>query len=95
MEGLAHGWKQFFLKWPAEVERRGIVVTSFNEQVPFSGFAIGEAMLLLERATPDTVGARKIILGWEQIAAVKITEVVKTKSFQAAGFVDSKPPKGG
>ncbi len=50
-------WKKFFLGWPADMPRRGILVTAFGDQIPFAGFMTSEALLLIERATPDAVGA--------------------------------------
>jgi hypothetical protein len=85
-------WQEYFRKWPAELERRGVIVTSFDEQIPFDGFATSEHLLLLERKIPDTLGARKILLSYEQIVAVKITDVVKMKAFQSLGF-DELPAK--
>jgi hypothetical protein len=40
----------------------------------------------LERQTPDSLGARTIILEYAQISAMKIVDVVKSKSFQSIGF---------
>jgi hypothetical protein len=88
---MTTAWQECFRKWPAELERRGVVVTSFDEQIPFDGFATSEHLLLLERKIPDTLGARKILLSYGQIMAVKITDVVKVKAFQSLGFVE--PPK--
>jgi hypothetical protein len=86
-------WKKFFLGWPADMPRRGILVASFGDQVPFAGFMTSEAFLLVERATPDAVGARLVVLPYDQILAVKITEVVKSKSLRAIGF-EGEAPKG-
>ncbi|HTU24447.1 MAG TPA: hypothetical protein VMF30_03550 [Pirellulales bacterium] len=88
-------WKEYFRKWPAEMERRGVIVTSGNEQIPFDGFAVGPELLLLERKIPDTSGARKIVLPYGQIAAVKITDVVKMKAFQALGFEEPAAKRPG
>ncbi len=86
-------WKKFFLNWPADMPRRGILVTSFGDQIPFAGFMTSEALLLIERATPDAVGARSLVFAYDQVVAVKITEVVKSKSLRALGF-EGEPPKG-
>jgi hypothetical protein len=93
MADPAQAWRELFLHWPPEVERRGVVVTTFEEQVPFVGFATSEQLLLLERTTPDTAGARKIMLGYGQIAAVKFTDVLKLKAFQGAGFTEARPAR--
>jgi hypothetical protein len=88
-------WQECFRKWPAELERRGVLVTAFDEQIPFDGFAVSERLLLLERKIPDTTGARKILIPFGQIVAVKITDVVKMKAFQALGFDDPTPKRPG
>jgi hypothetical protein len=88
-------WQECFRKWPAELERRGVVVTSFDEQIPFDGFATSEHLLLLERKIPDTLGARKILLAYSQIMAVKITDVVKMKAFQPLGFDEPAARRSG
>lgn len=80
-------WRQCFAHWPAEVERRGVLVTSFNEQIPFDSFATSDVMLLIERRTPDTLGARQVIVPYQNIQAVKIVDVVKMKVFHSMGFV--------
>ena len=84
-------WKKFFLNWPADMPRRGILVTAFGDQIPFSGFLTSEAFLLVERTTPDAVGARSIVFAYDQVLAVKITEVVKPRSLRAIGFADEPP----
>ena len=79
-------WRAFFQGWPAEMPRRGILVTTFDEQIPFSGFLTREDFLVLERQTPDSLGARTIVLAYDVVAGLKITEVVRAKTFQAVGF---------
>ena len=91
----ARAWQEYFRKWPAELERRGVVVTSFDEQIPFDGFATSEHLLLLDRKIPDTLGARKILLCYAQIMAVKITDVVKMKAFQSLGFDEPAAKRSG
>ena len=79
-------WKDFFSRWPAEMQRHGILVTAFNEQIPFSGFWLGEQFLLLERQMPDSLGSRSLVFSFEQIVALKITDVLKPKQLKAVGF---------
>ncbi len=79
-------WKQLFRGWPAGVPTRGVVVTILGEQIPFEAFQLTEAMMLFDRPTPDTVGARRIFLPFANIAAIKITEVTQEKAFQPLGF---------
>jgi hypothetical protein len=83
---VADVWRHVFENWPAEIARRGVLVTAFDEQIPFEGFAISERMLLVERRAPDTVGARAVLVAYEAIQAIKIVDVVKLKSFQELGF---------
>jgi hypothetical protein len=90
-----NAWQDFFRKWPAELERRGVVVTAFDEQIPFDGFATSERLLLLDRKIPDTLGARKILLSYSQVLAVKITDVVKMKAFHSLGFDDPPVKRSG
>ena len=82
-------WQSLFEQWPEGVPRRGIVVTRFGDQVPFESFLIRDQLLLLERNAPDQVGARKVILQFAEIEAVKIVDPIRTKVFVAAGFVES------
>ena len=81
-----NSWKRFFAEWPADMPRRGVLVTSFAEQIPFVGFLTGEGLLMIERSTPDAVGARSVLLGYEQVVAVKFTDLTKPKALRAAGF---------
>lgn len=84
-------WKDFFAAWPADLPKRGIVVAAWDEQIPFGGFLTGPTMLLLARTTPDSLGSRTIILPYQQIAAVKMTDVVQAKVFQSIGFSGKLP----
>lgn len=82
----AEAWKTCFSDWPKDVAHKGVVVTKFDEQVPFSEFLVSDTMVLLERSTPDTIGARKVFLPFDQIAGLKLVEVVKSSLFQPLGF---------
>jgi hypothetical protein len=86
----AQHWKDFFRAWPATIDRRGAIVTTFGEQIPFDSFMTGDRLLFLDRSVPDTIGARKIVLPYHNIAALKLTEVVKNKLFIPMGF--EEPP---
>ena len=85
-------WRHCFQEWPEDVPRRGVLVTSFAEQIPFDGFAASDQMLLAERRSPDTAGARMVIIPYQNIAALKIVDVLKAKAFSRMGFV-APPPK--
>ena len=79
-------WKECFNNWPAAVQRRGLLVTSFGEQIPFSGFVTNPGLLLLERTTPDASGSRFVILPYTEISAIKIIEPLKQPALMALGF---------
>ena len=90
-QGISGRWRDFFGRWPKDMARRGVVVTSFGEQIPFEGFLTRQDLLLLDRHAPDTVGARMVVLEYEQILALKITDVVRPKVFEALEFEGSLP----
>ena len=85
--GNGSAWQHQFQNWPKDVPPRGIVVTNFDEQVPFDGFLTTDTMLLLERKTPDNAGARKVLLAYENIVAVKFVDVLRSKAFESGGFL--------
>lgn len=84
-------WKDYFSHWPTGVAPTGVLVTSYDEQIPFQNFMTGEALLVVERRAPDTTGARKVLLPYENIVAVKLVDVVNDSVFAGLGF---KPPAG-
>lgn len=85
----AEAWRSMFENWPASIPRRGIVITSFQESIPFVGYMLSGGILLLERDKPDSLGARKVMLAYDAISAVKVTDVIDLARFQALGF---QPP---
>jgi len=91
MDNPSELWRRFFRDWPAAMPQRGLVVTSFDELVPFAGFLVSEAFLLLIRQTPDAAGARSIVISYDKISAVKLTDIVKPKLFESMGFEGSLP----
>jgi len=82
-------WRGLFENWPSSVPRRGLLITTFGESVPFVDYLMSGGIVLLERDRPDTMGARKVMVAYEAIAALKITDVVELANFQALGF---QPP---
>ena len=82
-------WRLLFENWPDSLPRRGLVITTFNESIPFVGYLLSGGILLLDRDKPDTLGARKVMLSYDSISAVKITDVIELVRFQAMGF---QPP---
>lgn len=88
MESTA-AWKSLFECWPEAIPREGMVVTLLNETIPFSSFLISGALLMLERESPDQYGTRKVIIPYEQIAAVRLASVLEMARFHVMGF---QPP---
>ena len=85
MCNLESPWKTLFTEWPADMPRRGIVITTFDEQVPFNGFMTSKHFLVFSRNTPDALGARTVLLPYDSLAAIKIIDVVKSNVYQTAG----------
>ncbi len=88
MESAIH-WETLLRRWPEEVPRRGILVTSYQESIPFVDFRLSTGIVLLERDKPDTAGARKVMLSFEWIAAIKFTDTVELDEYAILGF---QPP---
>jgi hypothetical protein len=86
-------WKSWFQDWPENLPRQGVVATVLGDQIPFSGFLVGETMLLLQRRAPDSMGARQVLLPYQRIDSVKITDVVDAKVFRSAGFQGKLPKR--
>ncbi len=82
----AEAWRKCFENWPDDLPRRGVIVVSFDEQIPFANFSASGEMLLVERRAPDTVGARFVLLPYQNVVGLKIVDVVKPKVFSAMGF---------
>jgi hypothetical protein len=85
----AEAWRSLFENWPEAIPREGIVVTTLNEHVPFNGFLVSGGVLLVERDKPDTYGARKVMIAYSAIVAVKLTNVLELSRYQVMGF---QPP---
>jgi len=79
-------WKTFFAEWSGDLPRKGIVVTVLSEQIPFKGFMTSADIVLLERTNPDPLGTRLILIPYDQISIVKLTEVVGRSVFSEIGF---------
>jgi len=84
--GTHYPLRSLFLEWPEKVPKRGVLITTLGEQIPFSNFLTGDSLLLLERTTPDTSGARTILLPYEHVDSVKLVDVVKSAAFKPLGF---------
>ena len=82
----AASWRSLFENWPEVIPRSGTVVTNYSESVPFTNFMISGQLLLIDRNGPDTSGNRKVILGYDAIAAVKLSTAGELSKFQSMGF---------
>lgn len=80
-------WREMFTNWPAVLPRRGLIVSTLNETVPFKSFFLKNDTLLLERTNPDAVGARFIILAFDAIHMLKLTDPLKESVLNDAGYV--------
>lgn len=87
--GTGEHWRTLFESWPESVPRRGMLITSFGESIPFVGYLLSGGIVLLERDKPDSLGARKVMIAYDNIASIKITDVIDLARFQALGF---QPP---
>jgi hypothetical protein len=82
----AEAWKSLFESWPQTIPKQGMLVTSYNETIPFSNFLISGGILLVERDVPDSQGARKVMITYSAISAVKIASPMELGRFQVLGF---------
>jgi hypothetical protein len=79
-------WQQLFENWPDSMPRQAMVVTNFGETITFVNFLLSPGILLLERDKPDTSGARKVMVSWQAISAVKIPSPMELGRFTVMGF---------
>ncbi|MCA9079305.1 MAG: hypothetical protein KDA58_02050 [Planctomycetaceae bacterium] len=81
-------WNEFFSGWPAGLPQAGIVITTYQENIPFIRFMLADGTIALERDRPDTIGARKVVLALSAIAAVKMTDTDSFDRFAQMGFFE-------
>jgi hypothetical protein len=62
-------------------------VSTLNETIPFKSFMLKGETLLLERAIPDPTGTRYIVLTFDAIHMVKITEPLRESVLTTVGYV--------
>ena len=86
----AQAWRQSFAAWPEELPRRGILVTSYNEQIMFDSFLVNPEFMLIMRNAPDAMGARQLMIPYENITALKMIDVIEAKNWRGLGFA-TKP----
>lgn len=82
----SESWQSLFENWPDSMPREGMLVTTFQETIPFVNFLISGGMVLVERDKPDTTGARKVLIPYQSIAALKIASPMELSRFQVMGF---------
>lgn len=80
------GWRAIFENWPNIVPRQGSVVTNYGDTIAFKDFLISGKILLIERETPDSSGARKVMVPYEVISAVKLSTPMELAKLQVMGF---------
>lgn len=91
--GAAATWRACFEAWPAGIPQRGVLVTTFDEQIPFGSFMVADDLLFIERRNPDTLGTRSVILPFTSVAALKIVDPIESRHFRALGFQQVAAPK--
>ena len=57
-----------------------------GEQIVFADFSTGHGCVLLQRATPDSMGGREVILPFEQVTVIKLTDTQTPTMRQEMGF---------
>ncbi len=72
--------------WPQDLKRKGVVIASYDEQIPFDDSLLDDEILIVQRPAPDAVSGRRVAVPFATIQAVKFTEPVKTEVFSAAGY---------
>ncbi len=84
----AFAWQQLFEAWPADMPRLGIIMTNFQESIGFTNFMTSDGLLAVERDRPDSVGARKVLIAYTAISALKITDTGDFTEIAKLGFTE-------
>ena len=79
-------WRTLFENWPETLPKEGLLITTFQETIPFVDFLISGGILLLQRDRPDTHGARKVMISYDAISAAKLTSPDELTRYQVLGF---------
>lgn len=82
----AQNWQTLFSNWPADMPRQGLIVTTFNEAIPFTDFLVSEGIVIIQRDKPDSLGSRKAMIAYPAIAAVKLTDPGDIDVYTKMGF---------
>lgn len=81
----APAWRSLFENWPNNIPREGMLVTAV-ETVQFNDFMVSGGLLLIDRDRPDAMGARKVMVPYGNIIAVKMQTTMELAQFQVMGF---------
>ncbi|MBA2115709.1 hypothetical protein [Bremerella alba] len=84
-------WLDLFERWPKDMPQKGVIMSELNESIPFVGFALDENMVVVQRQTPDAIGARQAIIPFNSISYLKITAIVPPKAYTEFGFKGALP----
>ena len=87
---MAQAWREYFENWPRELRRRGVIITSFNEQIQFVEFYTSPNILVIQRSAPDTVGARMVMVPFGGILGLKIADVLRSEDLNSLGFAGTQ-----
>jgi hypothetical protein len=83
-------WRALFDQWPSSLPRHAILVTAFQETITFTDFRISSGLLLVERDRPDSYGGRKVLISFDSISAVKLSDPGDLSKYHPLGF---EPPR--
>ena len=86
MDMTADAWRMLFENWPQTIDRKGMLLSKQNENIPFIDFLLSNQLLLVDRGTPDAHGSRKVVIPMEQIAALKLGGTQPMADYQTFGF---------
>jgi len=87
MSDLSAVWHNTFANWPAQFKKKGVISpVGGGEAIPFIDYVMTDEMVVLERATPDNSGARRVAIPFSVIETLKYTEPLKTEQFLEAGY---------
>ena len=78
--------QRLFAQWPSAIERKGSVMTSFGDSIPFSDYLMNGQLILLMRPIPDAQGTRRTIISITDIVSVKFQDAIEPERFMAMGF---------
>lgn len=81
-------WRRIFEWWPPDLPRQGVLSTA-QDNFAFNDFLISQGILLVERDRPDAMNARKVMLSFGSILALKLTDPGPLTRYKSLGFGDT------